>query len=191
MATLRVQSTALEMTFPFAREDAVIYDFRCTWCGADIIAASVMPEDTEGAPLGAWDYKRDRLCDTLDLALSSDSPQSWTPIDPFVTICILPGWVTPGEFSHWRDRPINPPAGKELSRSTGWGGEFTVYIEFDAVHHLRYEPNCGGLVFGFTLHTNRTDLRQFARDLRGEFIECQAQRKLPPSEDDTMWRLTH
>lgn len=191
MATLRSQSSALEITFPYARHDAVIYDFRWTWLGADLIAAAVRSEGAETAPLGAWDYKRDRLCDTFDLALDSKRPQSWTPIDPFVTICILPGWVTPGEFTHWHDQPINPTAGEEFPRSWGRGDEFTVYIEFDAVHHLRYEPKCGGLVFGFTLHTDQADLRQFCSDLRREFAECQAQRRSRPSEDDMLWRLTN
>ena len=104
MATLNAKSTSLEINFPYARSDAVIYEFRLQWLGQNIISSAARfndaPEDPS-IPFQAWDHKKDRLCDTIDRALSKNSPQHWEPIDPFVGICIVPGSVDAFRFSYW------------------------------------------------------------------------------------------
>jgi hypothetical protein len=199
---LRSRAISLEITFPFARSDAVIYDVRLRWHGRAFISRAARfsdddpPELTEETPFGAWDHKRDWLCDKLDAALATNRPQYWAPIDPFTKIAILPGTATLYQFCHWTTEEGRMDLAEEraaIDAVQSDEDEFTVHVWFDPTHQLRYVEDAerGGGDFGFSIYTERGPLSQFAKELRAEFNDCQSNRKMPPSGDDTLWRLTH
>jgi hypothetical protein len=201
MAILRSKAIALEIVFPYSRSDAIIYDFRITWHGHDFISRAARfrdddsPELTEATPFYAWDHRTDRLCDTFDRALSANRPQYWEPIDPFISIGVMRGTGTLWRFYDWATAKGQAELLDELAQfdaATSDEDEFTVHLQIDPAHNLRYEESgVGSGDFGFTIYTERAPLSQFARELRSDFLDCQANRKMKPSPEDTLWRLTH
>jgi hypothetical protein len=200
MAILRSKAMAMEITFPYARSDAVIYDFRITWHGRDFISRAARfregdpPELTEATLFGTWDHETDRLCDTFERALATNRPEYWEAIVPSISIGITPGIGALWRFYSWATTDGQAQLSDELARLDARQSdedEFTVHLSINPREYLRYEKNGGGGNFGFKIYTERAPLAQFARELRNEFLDCQTNRMMAPSPDDTIWRLTH
>lgn len=183
---------ALLITFPFARSDAVIYDFRVTWHGRDLVSAKARFRDdeakrTEAEPFSAWDHEKNYLVPCFEKAASGSDGADWESIDPFTTIIITPGLESVWHFRVPDAHTDAPTPGVQTERDA-----FTVYLRLDPDHHLRYQGEAGrGGELIFSFYTNRKALSEFARQLRAEHEDCQANRKQDPSDDDTLWRMLH